>query len=212
MRLASPETLPPPATDAEEIRRRAEEILRRPEFQPPPRSLYQRALDEIGELLGEVIDALVGGTGSALAWVVLTAVVGAIAYLVVRGVQGGRRRRGPSDPTVVVDVDDEIGRPATAWDAEAVRLEREGRWREALRCRYRSLVASLAGNGLVEEVPGRTAGEYRALVGGARPQVARPFGDATELFERAWYGAEETGPDDASTFRAHADRVLEGAR
>ena len=213
MRLASPETLPPPATDAEEIRRGAEEILRRPEFQPPPRSLYQRALDEIGELLGDAIDALVsGGAGGVLAWVVLLAVVGAIAYLVVRGVQSGRRRRGPAAPSVAVAVDDEVGRPFAAWDAEAVRLEGEGRWREALRCRYRSLVAWLAGAGVVEEVPGRTAGEYRALVRGVRPQLDAPFGSATELFERAWYGDEATGPDEASSFRGLADSVREGAR
>lgn len=212
MRLASPETLPPPATDAEEIRRGAEEILRRPEFQPPPRSLYQRALDEIGELLGKAIDALVGGgAGGVVAWVLLVAAVGAIAYLVVRGVQAGRGRRAPDQPSAVVDVDDEVGRPPTAWDAEATRLEGEGRWREALRCRYRSLVATLARSGIVDEVPGRTAGEYRTIVGGVRPQVERPFGDATDLFERAWYGEEATGPDEVSTFRGHAERVREGA-
>lgn len=212
MRLARPETLPPPATGAEEIRNGAEEILRRPEFQPPPRSLYQRALDELGELLGEAIEAIIGGTsGTLLAWIVLVAVVSLLAYLVSRGVQAGRRRRTPpAAPTIAIDP--EIGRPFAEWDAEATRLEGEGRWRDALRCRYRSLVAFLARDGVVDEIPGRTAGEYRTLVRGARPTVDEPFTGATDLFERAWYGDEATGPDEASDFRRLADRVREGAR
>ena len=211
MRLASPETLPPPATDAEEIRRGAEDILSRPEFQPPPRSLYQQALDKIGEVLGDVIGAIVGGTsGTFLGWGLLLAVVAVLAYLVVRGVQLGRRRAiGATGPTVAIDSD--IGRPFTAWDAEAVRLEGEGRWREALRCRYRALIAALAGAGVVDEIPGRTAGEYRTLVRGSRPQVDEPFTGATDLFERAWYGDEATGPDETSAFRRLSDRVRAGA-
>lgn len=211
MRLASPEELPPPATDPEEIRQAAEEILARPEFQPPPRSLYQRVLDEIGELLGEAIDALVGGTsGTLLAWAVLVLVVGALAYLVARGVQSGRRARDPlSGPTV--DIDTDIGRPFAAWDAEAARLEGEGRWRDALRCRYRSLIAALAGAGVVDEIPGRTAGEYRSLVRGIRPQVDEPFASATDLFERAWYGDEATGPGESEDFRRLAERVRQGS-
>ena len=213
MRLASPETLPPPATDAEGIRRAAEEILRRPEFQPPPRSLYQQALDKIGELLGEAFNAVVGGTsGALLAWAVLALVVGALGYLVVRGVQSGRRRRAPSAaPVIDVDGDAEIGRSFAAWEAEAARLEGEGRWREALRCRYRSLIAALAGVGVVDEIPGRTAGEYRTLVRGARPHVDEPFAGATDLFERAWYGDEPTGPEESSDFRGLAERVRTGA-
>jgi hypothetical protein len=212
VRLASPETLPPPATDAEEIRKAAEEILRRPEFQPPPRSLYQQALDKLGELLGKAIDALVSGTsGSILAWGVLLAIVAAITYLVVRGVQSGRRRRQAAGGGPFVDVESDIGRPFAEWDAEAVRLEREGRWRDGLRCRYRALIAALAGAGVVDEIPGRTAGEYRTLVRGTRPQVGEPFAGATDLFERAWYGDEPTGPGEAERFRGLADLVRQGA-
>lgn len=211
MRLARPETLPPPSAGAEEIREGAEEILRRPEFQPPPRSLYQQALDALGELLGDAIDAVVGGTsGAVLAWAVIAAVVGVLVYLVARGVQSGRRRTDPSHPPAI-DIHGDVGRPFAAWDAEAARLEGEGRWREALRCRYRSLLAVLAGAGVVEEIPGRTAGEYRALVGGTRPQVGAPFAHATDLFERAWYGDEPTGPEESSDFRRLAERVRVGA-
>ena len=63
---------------------------------------------------------------------------------------------------------------------------------------------------MVDEVPGRTAGEYRTLVRGATPQLDEPFAGATELFERAWYGDEDTGPEEAATFHHLADRVRAG--
>ncbi|HUP85139.1 MAG TPA: DUF4129 domain-containing protein [Acidimicrobiales bacterium] len=212
MLFASPETLPPPTPTGEEIRRGAEEILRRPEFQEPARSLYQRALDKLGELLGDVISAIVDGTsGAVAAWVLLAVVVGVLGYLVSRGVQADRRRRVPGDGAVVAyHADEELGRTFAEWDAEAIRLEASGNWRDAIRCRYRALVVALAGAGVVDEVPGRTAGEYRALVGAARPAVGEPFAGATELFEHAWYGNEATGPDEASAFRGLSEQVRIG--
>lgn len=201
--------MPPPS--AEEIRRGADEILSRPEFQEAPRSLYQRVLDWIGDRIADVIDALVtGGTGAVVAWVLLLALIGVVGYLVVRAVQGGRRRRPDTEGGVGTDVVVDDRRPAAAWAAEAARLEGEGRWRDALRCRYRALVAGLAGAGVVEEIPGRTAGEYRLLVRQSRPAVDEPFGGATDLFEQAWYGEADTGPEDTAAFRALADRVTAG--
>jgi hypothetical protein len=125
-------------------------------------------------------------------------------------VQGGRRRRPDAAAGSGTDVVVDDRRPATAWAAEAARLEAEGRWRDALRCRYRALVAGLAGAGVVEEIPGRTAGEYRLLVRQSRPAVDEPFGGATDQFERAWYGEADTGPDDTAAIRALADRVAAG--
>jgi hypothetical protein len=72
-------------------------------------------------------------------------------------------------------------------------------------------VATLARTGAVEEVPGRTTGEYRTLVRQARPAVAEPFADATDRFERAWYGNDDVGPADAADFRTVADRVTTGS-
>ncbi len=145
-----------------------------------------------------------------IAWVVLVAFAAAAIFLIVRAVQLDRRRSRESVGDAELDVHPDDRRPVAAWDADATRFEAEGRWRDALRCRYRSLVASLARAGVVDEVPGRTAGEYRAVVGQTRPSVAEPFAGATDLFERAWYGNEETGPDDTSSFRRLAERVTAG--
>ena len=76
-----------------------------------------------------------------------------------------------------------------------------------MRCRYRALVARLAAGGAVDEIPGRTAGEYRLELRRTRPDAAPAFTEATDLFERAWYGhADVTGGDD-ERFRSLADDV-----
>ncbi|HVF33061.1 MAG TPA: DUF4129 domain-containing protein [Acidimicrobiales bacterium] len=202
------QTLPPPTADPEEVRRSADEILGRPEFQEPPRSWYQRALDWIGDLLADALGSLIaGGTGAVVAWALLALVVVAVTVIVVRAVQRDRRRPSPNRDGPTIDVASDTPRPPEVWAAEADRLEGEGRWREALRCRYRSLVATLARTGVVEEVPGRTAGEYRTLVARAKAPVAQPFTDATDLFEQAWYGFGETGAAESAAFRRLADRV-----
>lgn len=206
---ADPETLPPPAAGADEIRSGAEEILSRSEFQRPPKSLYQRALDEIFERVADFLDLVVSGSrGAVLAWILLALMVGAVVFLVARGLQRDRRRRVDGAPE---GVDVEVRRPAADWAAEAAKHEAAGAWRDALRCRYRWMIASLAGAGIVDEVPGTTAGEYRVLVGAAVPGAAQPMAGATELFERAWYGNEGTGPEEASAFSDLAGRVLSGS-
>lgn len=206
---AGPETLPPPEATAEEIRSAADEILARREFQQPPRSLYQRALDELGERFGDLLELLVrGGRGAYMAWFVLALVLAGVSWLFLRGVQRDRTRRirGAQD-----DVDVDVRRPAADWAAEAARHEAAGEWRQAVRCRYRWLIASLARAGVVEEVPGTTSGEYRSLVTSARPSTAEPIASATDLFERAWYGNEATTAEEASAFGEAAGRVLDGS-
>ena len=201
--------LPPPTAEADEVRRAAEEILSRPEFQEPPRSLYQRFMDWLAELIGDLVGTLLAnGAGSAVAWGLLFAIVALLTWLIVRAVQRGSRVGGAADGAAITL---DPRRPAEAWLADAERFEAEGRWRDALRCRYRALVATLARTGAVEEVPGRTAGEYRALVRQARPAVAEPFADATDRFERAWYGNDDVRSEDAAAFREVAERVTTGS-
>lgn len=194
---------------ADEIRNGAEEILSRPEFRQPPKSLYQRALEELSERIDDILNALVsGGRGAVLAWLVLAAVIGVVAFLLVRGLQRDRRqKRAPGIDAIEIDA----RRPPADWAAEAAQFEAAGAWRDALRCRYRWLIASLAGAGVVDEIPGTTSGEYRVLVGAARPSASGPITDATALFERAWYGNQPTGPAEASSFEELAGRVLTGS-
>lgn len=202
MRAAEPAV---PTHDPDEVRRAADEILARPEFLPEPRSLQERVFEWIADAFGRLIeDATGGGRGSIVAIaviVVATAVAGWALYRLVRTMSRDRR--------VAVDVgDDDVGRSPRDWLAEAAVHEAKGDWRQAVRCRYRALVAELTDRGLLEEVPGRTSGEYRRLVASALPDGAPPFAAASDTFDRAWYGSNPAGPDDAIRVREAAEGVL----
>ena len=203
MRLADLEVHDRGAGEAKEA---IERILARPEFAEDQRTWLERARDWVFDRLADLFDALSGGgTGTVLAWVVAAVLAAAAVYFAVRltrGLVGSPSAPGPPAPP---------RRSAVDWRAEAAAAEAAGDWRLALRCRYRALVADLADRGLVEEVPGRTAGEYRRQVGRNVPAAAPDFNGATELFEAAWYGGRPSGPAQADRIRELADRVLAGA-
>jgi hypothetical protein len=193
-----------PDRDPEQVREVVREVLSRPEFRPPHRSLTERLVDWVLELIGRLLAALGGSGAGGIVGLVLLALV-----LVGVGVLAARFSRGltPS-PEVAAAVPAGRRRSAAEWRAEAEAQERAGAWRAAVRSRYRALVADLASRGLVEEVPGRTAGEYRREVGRALPEAATDFAGATELFEVAWYGRARTGAGEAAHLRDLSDRVL----
>jgi hypothetical protein len=205
-----PEELPPPAASPDDIRRAADEIMARAEFRQPPQSLYERAQEWLADRLDDLIRALFeGGRSSIFAWLAIAVIVGVIAFLVYRIVSSmARNPDAEADLSVVT----ERRRPATDWEREAETHAAAGRWRDALRCRYRALVARLATMGAVDEVPGRTAGEYRVELRRTRPDAAPAFGSATDLFERAWYGHRPMGADEEAAFRDLANEVVEESR
>ena len=197
-----------PERTPDEVRDAIGEVLARQEFQRPPPGLVQRLREAVLDLLNRALGALLGGgRGTFIAWAIFAAAILGIIFVATRFARGVTRDPGRAVPSVAAP-----RRGAAEWRADAEAAERAGQWRQALRCRYRALVAELADRGLVEEVAGRTAGEYRADVAGAAPGVAAPFAGATELFEGAWYGDRPTGQDEAARFRGLADEVLSGTR
>jgi hypothetical protein len=199
--------LPAPTRDPDRVREAVREVLARPEFRPPDRTLLQRALDWLIEQVGRLLAELgASGAGGIVGLAVL-----ALALLGV-GLLAARFSRGMTpSPEVRAAVPGAPRRPAADWRAEAEAHERAGAWRAAVRCRYRALVAELAARGLVDEVPGRTAGEYRREVRRSLPDAAADFAGATELFELAWYGRAETGAQEASRVRELSGHVLRRA-
>jgi hypothetical protein len=158
-------------------------------------------LDWLARLLSGVVGAGIG------AWIALVLIVGLVVLLVWRIARGVSRDTGHGVAMSGIRL-----RPAADWLAEAEAHERAGEWRQAVRARYRALVADLAGRGLLTEVPGRTAGEYRAELVDALPAAAPSFAGVTELFEGAWYGRRPTGEAEAAHLRDLADHVLAAAR
>jgi hypothetical protein len=191
------------------IRRAARAVLSRPEFQPTPESptaLVRRwTLDQLGRLLSA---ALGGSRFGILGGILALAVVGALVIMIVLAVRGTG-----ANPVLAGGFAVSGGqRPTAAWLADAAALEAAGDWRGALRCRYRALVAELAQRGLVDEIPGRTTGEYRRQLASTLPRSADDFSGVTDLFERAWYGDAFVTEAEAARLRALAERVRAGAR
>jgi hypothetical protein len=148
--------------------------------------------------------------GAWQSYVVLAALLaGVVAALVVATRRGlFRRLQHPVATAGVVITDETPALSPAEWRRRAASLAAEGRFPEALRCRYCALVGELAQRGLVDEVPGRTSGDYERLVRAVVPGAARQFAWATALFESCWYGQEPSGADDQVLFDEAAEVVL----
>lgn len=208
--MASPEELPPLEPPADAVRQSAEEILSRPEFEQPAPTLWDRIQQAINDAIEALVDSVFGaGRNGVVALLVLALVAAAIGFLIFRLVRSsGTFQRDEARSGVSI----EPLRPASDWDAMARAHAEAGEWRDAIRCRYRALVARLAAADVVDEIPGRTAGEYRLEVRSRRPEAAEPFGGATDLFERVWYGAGDATAEGEAVLVERAGETLERAR
>ena len=207
--------LPSSGVDPDTARQTVEEVLSRPEYAPEGASLLERAVqwifDRLGEIGGDPVPMRGGGGGGTglsgfIGWLFVVALVALIVWLLVRAVRGYECAHDDE-----VDTTDEPRRPAHEWHAEADAHEQAGRWREAVRCRYRAILAELAGRGVVQEIPGRTAGDYLAEVLRQAPVAGSAFTEVTRLFQRAWYGSRPTVAQDAQRARTLAETTLQSA-
>lgn len=181
-----PELVLAQAVEPDVVRRTTEDVLAQAEYQAAGgRSLLDRVvlyvLEQLGRLLLQFGDG--GGTGSIVASIALVVIL----LLLIAAVVVFLRRLRPTTPSGAV-VTGLMGRDPVSWAQEADDHEAAGELREALRCRYRETLARLAAADLVEEIPGRTTGEYLASTTRALPVAAEDFGAFTRLFEQAWYG------------------------
>jgi hypothetical protein len=200
---------PPPR---EEIRRVAENVFDRPEFERH-KSLLQRILDWLADLLPQSSGSTTGGGGLSAAanlilYLTLAVMLVLLVWLVVRIVRA-RVRRPPAEdgPTITV----EPARATADWRSEAEDHEAAGRWKQAMLCRYRELVGTLIDDGVLSTEPGRTTGELRAELRQTCPEAAADFDAATTLFELPWYADVDTGPEQYRRVRALAARIVRTA-
>lgn len=166
-----------------------------------------------------------GGGGVSIDWlgtllwlVLIAAVLAMIVYLVRYLLERSGRARVKKKRVADDDSDlDQVelaavaidrSREPTNWRAEAEEHRRAGRYREALRCRYRALVGDLARRGLIDEIPGRTTGEERTQLRRVQPDASSPFTSAADLFDGAWYGHHTVGADDDDRFQSFERDVL----
>lgn len=197
--------LPPPAHTGAEARSAAQDVLSRAEFHRPGPSIIERIERWVSEGINRVLEAISGAAGGGL--IASLILIAAVALVVIMLLRFGKGVQADA-PRPAARVRTGRGRSAEDWRAEAAQHEAAGRWRDALRCRYRALVAELAGNGLLDDLPGKTTGEERADIDVAAPDASPSFREATELFDDVWYGDARTGPEDAARFRSLSERVL----
>lgn len=188
--------------DPEEVRRAAEEILSRGEFQEPEPTLVDRVEDWLGDVFGRLFEGAASGPGAAISWLIVLAIVGGVIWLVVRyagPVTVARPAAGPA-----LEYGTESHRPASEWLAEAAELAAAGNYRGALRCRHQAVIAAWITDGRIEHVPGRTASECHraALRSGADPVTERLSRSIVDRFAHAWYGG---GSVDAADYRRFAE-------
>ena len=196
--------LPVPDFTPQYVRDLTNRILSEPQFRQPPKPWIQRLGDWLQRELDRLLNAFFnGGATTAIAWLIAAVAVVVVAILLRRF---GRRLQ--RDPGVQFHTTPRRRWTSADWRAEAAQHRKAREWREAIRCSYRALIASLAERGIVEEVPGRTTREYEELVKKNLPSGVSDFGSATELFEAVWYGHYDgTGTDD-DRMRELGDRVL----
>ena len=155
----------------------------------------------------------------ALLWVVLiTALLAMLVYLVRYLIERSGRGRakkkrdaadtGELDQVEQAAVAIDRSREPTNWRDEAEEHRRAGRYREAMRCRYRALVGDLARRGLIDEIPGRTTGEERTQLRHVQPDAGSPFTSAADLFDGAWYGHHVVDSADDDRFQSFENDVL----
>ena len=201
--------LPPPEHDPGQARQAADDILSQGRYQwVDDRSLLERVGDWIADRIGDIASpfGFGGGVPVWVGWLVLAALFGGAGYVIFRA-RGGWRRDRVGDRSGGGRVVVAVGEEAIDWAAEVTHCEAEGRWREALRARYRVLVADLARRGVLGDLVGRTAGELVAEVRHTAPAAATAFAAATDIFETAWYGGARVGPAERDRFAALADEV-----
>jgi hypothetical protein len=205
--FAQSRELPVPERCSDEVREAVRDVLRRPEYRRDAPTIIERARRWLGDQFSRLLTSLFrGDRGTVLGWAILGGLAALIVVLSIRFAGGVT-----PDPARRIAVPTVPRRSPAEWRDEADAHERAGDWRLALRARYRALVGDLAAAGLLDDVPGRTAGEYRVDVAAAAPRVGAEFAGATELFERAWYGHDPTGAADTAQFRELERRVLTGA-
>jgi hypothetical protein len=202
--------------DPGEVRSLAQDLLSRPPFTDgrpgPVRRLLRYFGDTIAGFLGGIFDGVFAS--GLLPWILVVVGVAAVAWSVWRITRGLTADRSVAEVPA-----QSVARTAADWHADADAAEARGERREALRCRYAAMVASLIARGVLDDVPGRTVRELDTEVARALPTVAGDVEAAGERFDAVVYGHLEVTDADlevvataARRARGHGERVMAGER
>lgn len=147
----------------------------------------------------------VGSWATSLMWAILVGLGLVAAYLLVRYVRLPRFKRRTR---ALIAVDEPV-QTADAWLEEANALIAEGRYREAMRGLYVAGLLRLDEAGVARFDRNQTNWEHlRRIEASSKKPEGIEVRDATERFDRAWYGHRASTVEDATTMRAWYDALV----
>lgn len=208
-----PKPAAPTTHDSETIRRTAEQVLRRPEFQLDPRpdpgtTLLDWFLRALGWILAPfrwLFDAM-EGLPDVVRWLVviglfavLAVLVAHIAYTIVRAVAGPSRASGLSTAVRAAPRD-----PA-ALERQATEAGSHGDFLTAIRLLFAACLLRLEAAERRVFRPGTTNREH--LRRHRNSPVFEPLKVFVETIETRWYGQGTCGPDDFEVCRAAHEQI-----
>lgn len=193
--------------DGATVDRAVTDVLTRPEFANAQRSWFAELRERIRTwFLERLADVFGSEAGPLIAWALVALVVLVAVVVLVRAFRGLRRGGDLATTPAVTIV---TPRRPQEWLADARAARERGDRAEAVRCAYRAVVAFLAARGDLDEVPGRTVGEYRQQLAGTAPARVTSFARASDVFERVWYARRPATDDDVDRVLAVAGELEE---
>lgn len=181
----------------------AERELRKRIYRRDDEGIVQRVIERIMEALGELIENVVNVTPGGLPSLVL--VVLALVLVVI----ALRLGLGPANLRDALTDRRRGGRALSPEDyrAEAERRAADGDFKEAVRARFRAIIRELELRAVLDERPGRTAGEIAREGGAAVPAIGADLRTVAATFDEIWYGRRAAGADDYARVRDADGRI-----
>ncbi len=191
--------------DAAAARRTATAILHEGRFHAPavPRPLHS-ILHAIGSAIAGLGSPLsgVGGAGEVIAWIVLATLVALVAAVLARRYSRAALAPGngaPGSRARATELARELERAAD-------RAEREGRFAEAVRLRFRAGLERLSEQGVIAAARSTPTAEL------SRAVASSDFETLARRFDEIAYGSAPAGATDAEQARRAWSGLVEGNR
>ncbi len=192
----------------EAARELARQELRRAEYRAAQPSLLRRLLSAVGRFLDGALNAAAGaapgGVLGVLALVLLF--VGFVAVVLTRLGPLARARSGDG-----ALFDGRRRLTAAQHRSLAEQAADEGRFADAIRERLRAVVRDLEARGVLDDRPGRTAGEVARDGGRALPGAADQLLRGAVVFDETWYGGRPADADGYAVL-VEVDTLVSAAR
>lgn len=210
-------------TEGQDPKKQAETIKKDPLYSDPgieeSSNWFSRAMQRLGEAIARLLDSFsrpemeaprtpnlepgfLQGIGAILKLVVygvLAALLGLFLYFVMRHFHWRSKLRRQA---VAMLEDDEPERTVDEWLEQADALAAQGKYREAVRCLYLACLLKFDEAHVARFVRSQTNWEHLARIESSpRLPSGIEFRQATQEFDRIWYGYRVKGIEDVHRFR-----------